>query len=536
MKYLIRKRPHRMPRQTIRGKDKKGGSSLRQGGPPYSGRPTDLIMGRVDVAGIADPRTDSRAGTPRNGAGALKVDPPEPRIFVDGAEEAYDVLLVATGGKPEIPLPLSKEHPAIFPFDSLEDTLRIAERIPRSGTVAVYGPGFLAIVTSSALRKRGNEVVWFQPDIPRSGYPIAGELEANILDSVRNTGVRILDGQDIATVRDAGAEIEIESTQKGERILCLAVVVASERLPAIGFLSGSDVKIDAGIVVDDYLRTSVPNIYAAGDCAELFDKGTRTTRINFGWRSAIKQGGSRGEHGGGGSGTFREESDYLWACSAGSSGPHRVGSGVPGTGLRIPWPSGGGGNAGQTVSALCAFFVVVGLSFPASRGFATEDFARETGRACGECHLDASGGGDLNSAGTAFLSGRTGTGSTRPVSSPFHHGVRFAAGFLHLLTAVMWFGTILYVHLLLKPAYASRGLPRGELIVGWGSIVLIAVTGTILTFYRIPSRTLLHTRFRMLLTAKIAIFLVMTATAFVVTFAIGPRLRARCEAEPGKKT
>jgi len=92
----------------------------------------------------------------------------------------------------------------------------------------------------------------------------------------------------------------------------------------------------------------------------------------------------------------------------------------------------------------------------------------------------------------------------------------------------MWFGTILYVHLLLKPAYASRGLPRGELIVGWGSIVLIAVTGTILTFYRIPSMdALLHTRFGRLLTAKIAIFLVMTSTAFIVTFVIGPRLKAR---------
>lgn len=192
---------------------------------------------------------------------------------------------------------------------------------------------------------------------------------------------------------------------------------------------------------------------------------------------------------------------------------------------------------GRPYLALCAFLVVVGLSFPASRRFATEEFARETGRACGECHLDPSGGGELNSAGTAFLAGRVGAGNAQPVSSPFHHGVRFAAGFIHLLTAVMWFGTILYVHLLLKPAYASHGLPRGELLVGWGSIVLIAVTGTILTFYRIPSMdVLLHTRFGMLLTAKIAIFLVMTTTAFIVTFAIGPRLRARrAKAEPGKK-
>ena len=45
----------------------------------------------------------------------------------------------------------------------------------------------------------------------------------------------------------------------------------------------------------------------------------------------------------------------------------------------------------------------------------------------------------------------------------------------------MWFGTILYVHLLLKPAYAARGLPRGELMLGWTCIVMMAITGIVLT-------------------------------------------------------
>ena len=53
-----------------------------------------------------------------------------------------------------------------------------------------------------------------------------------------------------------------------------------------------------------------------------------------------------------------------------------------------------------------AVSVVLALSFPASRGSATEDFARETGRACVGCHLDPSGGGTLNAAGVAFLEGR----------------------------------------------------------------------------------------------------------------------------------
>ena len=307
--------------KAVRGKDKKCEIVIAtdEQPPPYL-RPllTDLIMGRVDVAGIADPQgkdlADQGIGV-RNGKRALSVDSAGNRvIFAGGSEESYDVMLVATGGKPEIPLPFRKEHPAIFPFDSLEDTLRIGERVPRSGTVAVYGPGFLAIVASSTLRKRGNDVVWFQPDTPRTGYPISGELEANILDSVRNTGVRILDGQDIAAMRETMDGIELESTEKGERVRCLAVVVATERLPAIGFLSGSGVKTSTGIIVDDYLRTSVPNIYAAGDCVELFDKETRTARINFGWRSAIKQGRLAGENMAGAGKRFaQEESDYFWA-------------------------------------------------------------------------------------------------------------------------------------------------------------------------------------------------------------------------------
>ena len=307
--------------KAIRGKDKKGEIVVvtEEQGPPYL-RPllTDLIMGRADVAGIVDPQAQDLADRGilvRHGKRAEKIDSAGNRVILDdGAEEAFDALLVATGGKPEIPPALRKQHQAILPFDSLEDTRRIADRVPRSGTVVVYGPGFLAIVASSALRKRGNDVVWFQPDLPRSGYPISGELEANILDSVRNTGVRILDGQDIAAIREAGGEIEVESTEKGERVRCLAVVVATERIPAIGFLSGSGVKTGIGIVVDDRFRTSVPNIYAAGDCAELFDEKSRTTRINFGWRSALKQGRLAGENmAGAGKRYIRDESDYFWA-------------------------------------------------------------------------------------------------------------------------------------------------------------------------------------------------------------------------------
>ncbi|MGE5189339.1 MAG: CopD family protein [Gemmatimonadota bacterium] len=177
--------------------------------------------------------------------------------------------------------------------------------------------------------------------------------------------------------------------------------------------------------------------------------------------------------------------------------------------------------------ALAALLAAAGVAFVAVPARATEAFAERTGKACGECHVDPSGGGPLTAEGESFRQELSaGVPMSRP--APGRRLARFVAGFLHLSVAVLWFGTILYVHLLLKPAYAARGLPRGELVVGWVSIILIAVTGAVLAFLRLPSlRALFHTRFGILLTVKIALFLVMAATAVVVTFVIGPRLKRR---------
>ena len=165
--------------------------------------------------------------------------------------------------------------------------------------------------------------------------------------------------------------------------------------------------------------------------------------------------------------------------------------------------------------------------FP-SIGSGTEEYAEQTGKGCSACHVDPSGGGELTAGGEAYLRERVASGDSVLVPSRFRHMIRFIAGFLHLFIAVLWFGTILYVHLLLKPSYAAHGLPRGELIVGWGSIVLIALTGIVLTAMRIRSvGDLFQTRFGVLLTVKIALYLVMVGTAVIVTFIVGPRLKRR---------
>ncbi len=173
-------------------------------------------------------------------------------------------------------------------------------------------------------------------------------------------------------------------------------------------------------------------------------------------------------------------------------------------------------------------------------GISTEEYAEKTGKSCSYCHLDSSGGGELTKFGEEYLekllsaekSGLSDVDITKRTSAS--RLFRLFIGYLHILTGIFWFGTILYVHLILKPAYAAHGLPKGEVRVGLVSMAIMGITGTLLTIYRIPSLSVLFkSKFGILLFFKIALFLLMTITALFVVLILGPKLKKTRNKAPG---
>jgi predicted heme/steroid binding protein len=161
---------------------------------------------------------------------------------------------------------------------------------------------------------------------------------------------------------------------------------------------------------------------------------------------------------------------------------------------------------------------------------ATEEYAAQSGQPCSACHLDPSGGGPLTSTGEAFAAG----GHRWPIPAEARGRslnlairiLRFLLGFVHLTTAVIWFGTIFYVHLVLRPKYALGGLPKLEMRIAWASVALLAVTGVPLTWLRFHGLSgLVGTRSGHLLLVKIGLFLFLVASAALATFFLSPRLR-----------
>ena len=167
--------------------------------------------------------------------------------------------------------------------------------------------------------------------------------------------------------------------------------------------------------------------------------------------------------------------------------------------------------------------ILVVLLFTATL-YATPQYAQETSQNCVTCHVDPAGGGALREVGKGYrLSLHKADVSEEKYTKSY---LTLLILYLHIFTAVFWFGTILYVHIILKPKYAANGLPPAEMKVGMVSMLVMALTGTYLTFTKIDAFEVFFTStFGMLLGVKILLFMVMVLSALYVILFIAPKLK-----------
>lgn len=176
-------------------------------------------------------------------------------------------------------------------------------------------------------------------------------------------------------------------------------------------------------------------------------------------------------------------------------------------------------------------FTLLLMLYAAAPAYATPEYAEKTRQGCIACHSSEEGG-ELNDSGLAFLF----SGYVWPPPADgkamlnLGGAARAFTGFLHIVASVMWFGTIIYVHVILKPAYASKGLPKDEVRLGVASMAVLGVTGLLLMLSRINDFSVLaETRWGGLLSVKIVLYLLLVASAVFVVLYIGPRLQQKKE-------
>ena len=196
----------------------------------------------------------------------------------DGSEIQFDKLLICTGASPITPPIPGLDKDGIYNCWTLEDARHIARLAQKGEPVVLMGAGFIGSIILESLALKGvNLTVVEMGDrmVPRMLDETAGVMLQKWCES---KGVRVLTSTMISEIGDGPEGLTIH-TKGGESIDAKLLVVAAGVQPNISFLASSGVKIEHGILVDQYMRTSVPDVYAAGDVCQATDFSTQKAEM-----------------------------------------------------------------------------------------------------------------------------------------------------------------------------------------------------------------------------------------------------------------
>jgi NAD(P)H-nitrite reductase large subunit len=219
----------------------------------------------------------------------------------DGSTLRFDRLLIATGSSPASPPIAGMDSPGVHTCWTLKDARSIMQLAKPGARVLQMGAGFIGCIILEALAARGVELSVVEMGdrmVPRMMGPTAGGM---IKEWCEAKGVRVFTGTRVEAIA-AGTPLKV-SLSDGQKVEADLVISATGVRPNIGFLEHSKITCLVGVLTDEHMQTTVPGIYAAGDCAEAFDKISRKTIVSAiqpnaatsAWSAALNMVGRKAE-------------------------------------------------------------------------------------------------------------------------------------------------------------------------------------------------------------------------------------------------
>jgi 3-phenylpropionate/trans-cinnamate dioxygenase ferredoxin reductase component len=246
--------------------------------PPYDRPPLSkqLMMGAVDDTTLraeldslgAQVRLGERAG--RLGDGV---------VYTDQGEYRFDRLAIATGARP-IALPGPGRQ---WFLRTLDDALKLRESLVPGARLVIIGAGWIGAELATAAAARGCQVQVVEAGPAPIATAVGTEIGSLTVPWYAEAGIELMLGQAVESVQDGGLALA-----DGSWLAADEIVTAVGVRPEVGWLDSSEIELENGIVVDEQLRSTVPGVYAVGDCAAFwsvrFGRRMRTEH----WDTALR--------------------------------------------------------------------------------------------------------------------------------------------------------------------------------------------------------------------------------------------------------
>ncbi|HET9336303.1 MAG TPA: FAD-dependent oxidoreductase [Sphingomicrobium sp.] len=222
----------------------------------------------------------------RLGCEVDRIDPKARRVYTRARDEiAYDRLLLATGSEPNRLTGNGFDDDAVLTLRSYANARAIAARVTAGKTAAVIGSSFIGLEAAAALRKRGVEVHVIAPEKMPFERLLGARVGLFLQALHERNGVRFHLGTSVTSFADSAVILA-----DGQAVRADIVLVGIGVRPRTSLAVSAGMEAPAGIPVDAFLQTSVPDVYAAGDIAAYPDPLTgEPTRIEH-WVVAERQG------------------------------------------------------------------------------------------------------------------------------------------------------------------------------------------------------------------------------------------------------
>ncbi|BDB58512.1 NAD(P)/FAD-dependent oxidoreductase [Rhodococcus sp. RDE2] len=205
----------------------------------------------------------------RTGVSVQRIDTATRTVEFDGGEIAADAIVLATGGRPRTLATTGSRPDLVHYLRTLDDATALAARLTPGSSLAIVGGGFIGLEIAATAQSLGVTVTVLEQAEHLLGGILGEQVGRHCAELHRRNGVDLRTGTGVASVTTSDRGVRIETTTGGI-VEADAVVVGIGIVPNTDIAAASGLAVDGGIVVDATGRTSVENIYAAGDVAKRF--------------------------------------------------------------------------------------------------------------------------------------------------------------------------------------------------------------------------------------------------------------------------
>jgi len=223
------------------------------------------------------------------GVRATAIDPKQKLVELEGGERvAYDRLLVATGGRNRTLSVPGANLAGVFQLRTVEDCDRIRAAVAPGRRAVVMGFGFIGSEVSASLRQLGVEVAAIEGARVPLARVLGDEVGQVLADIHREKGVELISEDSVAALEGAG-RVERVRTKKNLVFECDLVVAGIGIVPNTELLAAAGAQVENGVLVDERCRTSLPDVFAAGDVTNHLHPIFGRLRVEH-WNNGYQQG------------------------------------------------------------------------------------------------------------------------------------------------------------------------------------------------------------------------------------------------------